>query len=408
MGRKPLPLGTWGHIALKGFTSDGQPADNDTAEKWRASCRYRGHDGHTRPMERWGPTDKKAERALLEALGERLGTKNEHETLTSSSTFEALAKAYLANAELHCTGTTYDRYKSRIDNHLVPAFGGLRIRECKAGKFKRLFDELDRNGTSANHQRGIRSTLSGIMQEAVDEELLDENPVRHMGRIKGGRRKKPSAYDAEQLLDFLARVDGDSESLHSDLPDYLRLLFGTGLRFGEALALRWRDLNLTGSPVRATDAWGEIVKLAPGSLWVNGNIVSVKGKGLVRNDGKTFAANRVVILPAYLRTLLLVRRPPGASDGEPVFPSEVLGWRHPSNMQRSIRRMRFRIGYPHFTTHVGRKSVATALDEAGHTAREIADVLGHARPSMTQDVYMARGRTNPATAASLDRLHKIG
>jgi len=38
-----------------------------------------------------------------------------------------------------------------------------------------------------------------------------------------------------------------------------------------------------------------------------------------------------------------------------------------------------------------RKTVATLLDEAGLTARQIADVLGHAHPSMTQDVYMGRG-----------------
>jgi len=42
------------------------------------------------------------------------------------------------------------------------------------------------------------------------------------------------------------------------------------------------------------------------------------------------------------------------------------------------------------------------LDEAGLSARAIADQLGHARPSMTQDVYMARKVFNPATAAALE------
>lgn len=54
------------------------------------------------------------------------------------------------------------------------------------------------------------------------------------------------------------------------------------------------------------------------------------------------------------------------------------------------------------TSHSFRKTTATILDEAGQSARQIADQLGHARPSMTQDVYMGRRAKNPAAAAALD------
>ncbi len=42
------------------------------------------------------------------------------------------------------------------------------------------------------------------------------------------------------------------------------------------------------------------------------------------------------------------------------------------------------------TSHVFRKTAATILDEAGLSARLVADQLGHARPSMTQDIYFGR------------------
>jgi copper chaperone CopZ/transcriptional regulator with XRE-family HTH domain len=54
------------------------------------------------------------------------------------------------------------------------------------------------------------------------------------------------------------------------------------------------------------------------------------------------------------------------------------------------------------TSHSFRKTTATILDEAGQSARQIADQLGHARPSMTQDVYMGRRAKNPGAAAALD------
>jgi integrase len=51
---------------------------------------------------------------------------------------------------------------------------------------------------------------------------------------------------------------------------------------------------------------------------------------------------------------------------------------------------------------VFRKTAATILDEAGLSARVVADQLGHSRPSTTQDVYMGRKAVNPAAAEALE------
>ena len=53
--------------------------------------------------------------------------------------------------------------------------------------------------------------------------------------------------------------------------------------------------------------------------------------------------------------------------------------------------------------HAFRHLVATRLDQAGLSAREIADYLGHERISMTQDVYKSGQATGAAAAAALDR-----
>jgi len=55
------------------------------------------------------------------------------------------------------------------------------------------------------------------------------------------------------------------------------------------------------------------------------------------------------------------------------------------------------------TSHTFRKTVATRLDEAGFTARQVADQLGHANPSMTLDVYFGRHVVSAATADVLNR-----
>jgi integrase len=53
-------------------------------------------------------------------------------------------------------------------------------------------------------------------------------------------------------------------------------------------------------------------------------------------------------------------------------------------------------------SHALRKTTATALDDAGQTARQIADQLGQAKVSITQDTYLARRPVNPAAAQALE------
>ena len=53
---------------------------------------------------------------------------------------------------------------------------------------------------------------------------------------------------------------------------------------------------------------------------------------------------------------------------------------------------------PGITSHVFRRTVATLMDDAGLSARKAADQLGHAKTSLTQDIYY--GRKKRATGAS--------
>ncbi|GGM70901.1 hypothetical protein GCM10012275_46700 [Longimycelium tulufanense] len=390
MGRPPLEIGTWGAVHTRRVTSEGV-----TPEKWSASTRFRDADGATRKVERWGATENKAKARLNKALKERAGITGE--VLTPASRFCQAANLWLT--DLDVAGTTRDRYRSRLNNHVLPALGQLLLRECTVGRLEHYFQQLKDAGVAPNTRRGIRTVISEVLQLAVRHDVLEHNPVRSMKRIRGKARRPAHAMENHELVDFLQKVDDDRLARRADLPDLIRFLFGTGVRYGEALAVRWREVNLTDEPITI-----EGLKIPPRHVLVSGNIVYVEGVGLVRHEGKTFAALRVIPLPDYLWTVLLVRRPINPDPYEPIFPSAMLGWRHPCNVQRSVRRLRARIGYPHFTTHVGRKTVATALDDEGQTARKIADLLGHANPSMTQDVYMGRGRANPAAAKVLDAL----
>ena len=97
-----------------------------------------------------------------------------------------------------------------------------------------------------------------------------------------------------------------------------------------------------------------------------------------------------------------MRRRAGLGPVRSALPDSAGGWRDPSNTSRAFREARDAAGFAWVTSHVSRKTCATILDEAGLSAREVADQLGHAKPSMTQDVYLGRKVANPLAAAALD------
>jgi integrase len=95
--------------------------------------------------------------------------------------------------------------------------------------------------------------------------------------------------------------------------------------------------------------------------------------------------------------------PQGPNTAGVIFPSSTGTLRDPDNFGKQWREVREDLGLPDVTSHSFRKTVATLIDDSGLSARVGADQLGHTRPSMTQDVYMARGRIHTEVAAVLDR-----
>ncbi len=85
---------------------------------------------------------------------------------------------------------------------------------------------------------------------------------------------------------------------------------------------------------------------------------------------------------------------------------QPVGWRlgriDKQITRRDVRAALDRAGFDWVTSHSFRKTTATMLDEAGLSARMIADQLGHARPSMTQDVYMGRKAVDARVAEALE------
>lgn len=411
MARQPLEPGTNGKIGSKEI----EPGS------WKAWARFRDLDGTApRVIERTGPTQGDAIDNLKSAFLQMRSGPNSAATLAAGSRLHQAAELFLQRVQLKRKPTTYQQYRRVINGEILPSIGSLRGYEATVPRLQQYMDSLEtraRLGTgeplAPNSRRNVRKCLRGIMQTFVRCGALPRNPCNELDAIEGGTKKPPRAYDAAETREFMRRVDADAVARRGLLNVLVRVQFYSGCRLGEALALRWADLNLTAEPVKVVDPILGAKVIPPYTVWINGNIVRVTGKGLVRSDLKTSASQALVGLPPSLAALLLFVATPDMDPYEPVFLSRFGGWRCPNNTGAAIRRLRDRIGRDHgddasgfdfsdFTSHVGRKSYGTALDASGQSARQIADALRKASVTDTLNTYMGRKIVNPEAAQLIE------
>lgn len=383
MGRPPLELGTAGRVRIYPH-----------GDRFRARTLYRDYDGRTRAIERTGRTRGSAQRALSAAIRDRTHTSST-QTITSRTTLDVVAEHWFAGlVEAGRSPSTLQAYRDRLDNQIIPALGHVRLGELSVNLIDRhLLGVRAVNGNAVAKQ--TKSVLSGVCGLATRYDALSSNPCRDVSRISTKAKRAPQSMSLEEVKALLAWLATDSKAQHHDLLDLVTLMVATGLRIGEVLAVTWSAVDLD-----------------EGTVAVRGTVLRVKGAGLLlKPTPKSAAGERVLQLPSWAIAMLKSRRAPLAADrqfreSQPVLASPAGGGlRDPSNTRRALREAFAGAGMKGLTSHAFRKTVATLMDEAGLSARQAADQLGHAKPSMTADVYYGRRTRATGAAAALEALN---
>ena len=144
-------------------------------------------------------------------------------------------------------------YKKIIRNHIAPQLGGIRTDKLSATRIARHYRELEATGRrdgvnvgkplSANSVNKAHVVLASLLDAAIDDNLISQNPARKRRTVKAptgklirAARPEIRAWSAEQLHAFLA---WNRDVFDDDLHTLWRTIAWTGMRRSEALALRW-------------------------------------------------------------------------------------------------------------------------------------------------------------------------
>jgi integrase len=363
MGRPPLPIGTHGRIDFHHASSG----------RIRARARIRDIDGVLRPVTRWGGTEDEAAALLRRALQNR-GCRGDHE-ISGETKVAAAVQTWLIDIDQSDLAiSTRQLYRAAARLYLVPTLGSLRVSELTAAVIQRALASIQ-STRGPQPARAARRALSSLCHYAVRHAALPANPVRDTRPITCPR-KRVRALSAGEAIDLLTRLRRDPTAVRQDLPDFVEFMLGTGVRIGEAAAVRDAVLDLDTRTVH-----------------INATVVRINGAGLqIQPRTKTLGSERILRLPPHLVRMLKHRQ----ANRHPLGPAGVIFAspagliRDPSNTQADLRQALDRIGYPWVSSHIFRKTVASRLDDEGYGIRHIADQLGHARPSTTLDYYLGR------------------
>ena len=302
--------------------------------------------------------------------------------------------------------TTYETYRYLASTYLVPTFGRLRLIRlrpfdirrglykikqtcqcCAQGKDRARVDrgqaarccaktppECCRFVVSDGTILALHRLLRVILQDAVSQdELLTENVAKGL-KLDHTYRPRFRTWTAKEARQFLRTVRDDR------LYALYAVALALGLRRGEALGLRWQDVDL--------DA---------GIIWVRNTLRRINGQ-LRLGPTKTDASVRRVAMPKHCVNVLREHRDrqaderkrtgKGWHDTGYVFTSAVGTPIEPRNLNRHFYRLREEASVPHIRFHDLRHSCATLLYGQGVRLDNISDVLGHSSTAITKKIYI--------------------
>lgn len=315
------------------------------------------------------------------ALTEKLHRLNAGEYVEPSRvTLGEQLDLWLANTKATVRPSTYKSYANLVEHQLKPRLGETLLQQLATAQLNTTYAAMLSNGRrskkagplSPRTVRFAHTVLRMALQDAVRSNLVHRN-VADAARPPRKATPTMQVWSVEQLRTFLGKVEGDR--LYAG---YL-LLAMTGMRRGEALGLRWQDVDVANGRV-------SIVQTLVATDYETrfSTPKTDRGRRTVALDRATLATlvehrerqqvERAMWGDAYTDHGLVLAK----ENGEPL---------HPHGFSQSFRRHVKLAGLTAIRLHDLRHTYATLALQAGVHPKVVQERLGHSSIAITMDTY---------------------
>lgn len=317
---------------------------------------------------------KQAERNLLLDVEENGLPSNQSDGF-HDPTFEELASLWLENYRTTVKPSTFENVKSKVEKMTEEHFKELKLKKITVAYCQRVVIELSKSYVLYNH---YLSVINRIFKYAVLMDILDSNPFDKVIKPKSRQtQRKGNFLTKEELKEFLKLAQTATLSYFFPL---VHLMSYTGLRQGEALALKWSDIDFENKKIT-----------------VDKTATRIKEKQTLQTP-KTKNSKRVIsidpttlsILKSWKKDQIKIYFKNGKhfeGDDNFIFTNQRADWVHIHNFIPYFKRFITDHKLKPITPHGLRHTHASLLFSAGVEPKNISDRLGHSTVQITLDLY---------------------
>jgi integrase len=287
-------------------------------------------------------------------------------------------------------------YEAIAKGHIRPTLGRKQVSKLKPAEIDALLSAKLDSGLSVSTVRRIRSVLAQAITQAQRWEMVGRNAAS-LSRPPRAPRREGRSLSPEQIQKLIAEMTDDR------LAGLFLTMLGTGLRRGEALALRWADVDLKRAVLTVRDQ----LRREPGRIDPETGIRV--GAALVLVKPKTASSKRSVPLSDWVVDVLKVHKARQAAErlalGEAwrdsgfVFTTTIGTPVDPRNASRAFSDLAKKAGLGAWHIHELRHSAASTSLAQGVPVEVVSAFLGHSSIRMTVDTYGHIGDAQLRSAA---------
>jgi len=309
------------------------------------------------------PRRKDAERTL----DERLREVNRDLKLPVEISFEEFAANHWETyVTQNLKPSTQASHRSNVRTHLMPAFGKLRLSEISALQIMALFKKKSEAGLKPKSLLNLYVLLQKMLNLAVDLELLTANPIQRVPKPRVERTEKPSLSPAQ--------VKSVADNMPENLKALVVLLYLTGLRIGEALALKWSDVDFDHSKLYVRRSVWRRREQAPKSRR------SLRAKHLLGGLKRVLQRHRELCVSSQPEDYLFANGAGRYLDPDDLRKRVLYPAMRKAGIERKVARA--------YGFHLFRHSAGSQMKEVTGDLKQTQSFLGHSGIGITSDVYV--------------------
>jgi integrase len=278
-------------------------------------------------------------------------------------------------------------YRNAIKNHITPALGNIKASSLSAKSIESLLRDMAARQLGAGTIKGVKASLSAAFNDAVRLGDLTRNPMKNvkMPDIQSKPSKPLLRNDWEKI--YLEAMKDPYMHARIEVAGML------ALRPGEALGLRWADLNGQKSTLR-----------------VARQVQRIKGRGLVVKAVKQKKERTLLISEETIHILLTHKRYQAlqkaawTEDLDLMFPNSLGKPQDEKADRNAFKRLLRAVGAPNYELYQLRKTAITAM--ASKTdLKTLMEFTGHTQVSTVLGSYVfATSESMKSAVNGMDQL----